>query len=250
MSDFLDRLAARVIGSEPAVAPRLRSLFEAPRQVPIMPDVGQDEAPAQHRGVPSGVVAAAAALPASAIPPATPPESERSRIAPAERLVVPTTPAAASSRSRHEASLPALAAPRQSPVIERPAAATQARQPQADPPAPVQPRQTRVAPDRQQATPPLAGGSLRPSSTPVFSTQAPAASAPPARAAHAATRPRLATRADSQREAAPDPVVHVSIGRLEVRAAAAPVAAPRRRDAPRPSSLDDYLRQRGDKVAP
>ena len=50
--------------------------------------------------------------------------------------------------------------------------------------------------------------------------------------------------------AAAEPVVHVSIGRLEVRASPAAAPAPPRRDMPAPRSLDDYLRQRGGKGAP
>ncbi len=43
-----------------------------------------------------------------------------------------------------------------------------------------------------------------------------------------------------------EPVVHVSIGRLEVRATPSPAKnAAHRQDAPRSSPLDDYLRQRG-----
>jgi hypothetical protein len=42
----------------------------------------------------------------------------------------------------------------------------------------------------------------------------------------------------------PESVVHVTIGRLEVRAAPAPAAPPRHSSGPRPTSLDDYLRQR------
>ncbi len=43
-----------------------------------------------------------------------------------------------------------------------------------------------------------------------------------------------------------EPVVHVSIGRLEVRATPSPgKAVAHRQDAPRSSPLDDYLRQRG-----
>lgn len=45
-------------------------------------------------------------------------------------------------------------------------------------------------------------------------------------------------------------VVQVSIGRIEVRAAPAASAPSRRRDEPRPTRLDDYLRQRGGKGAP
>ncbi len=250
MSDFLDRLTARAIGSETALAPRLPSLFESPRQVPIMPAGEQDEAPRHHRTAPLDGVAAAGAAPTSSILTATPSEQGRSRVAPAERVAVSTTPAAVSSRSLREASLPASTAPRHLPGIECPAApASQARKPKADQPVPAQPRQTRVAPDRHGTMSPPTAGSLLPSSTQVFATQAPAASTPD-RPGHVAMRPRLVARADSQREATRDPVVHVSIGRLEVRAAVAPVAPPRRHDAPRPSSLDDYLRQRGDKVTP
>jgi hypothetical protein len=49
-----------------------------------------------------------------------------------------------------------------------------------------------------------------------------------------------------QRESpAPEPVIHVTIGRIEVRAAAAPKAPARERPAARPAvDLDEYLRQR------
>ncbi len=49
-----------------------------------------------------------------------------------------------------------------------------------------------------------------------------------------------------QREApAPEPVIHVTIGRIEVRATAAPKAPARERPAARPAvDLDEYLRQR------
>ena len=39
MSDFLDRLAARAIGGESMLAPRLPSLFEPLQPTPIMPSV-------------------------------------------------------------------------------------------------------------------------------------------------------------------------------------------------------------------
>jgi hypothetical protein len=62
----------------------------------------------------------------------------------------------------------------------------------------------------------------------------------PARAAEAMHSRSIGAAGQSE------PVVHVSIGRLEVRAAPNNATTPaRRNDAPRPSSLDDYLRQRG-----
>lgn len=45
-------------------------------------------------------------------------------------------------------------------------------------------------------------------------------------------------------------VVHVSIGRIEVRAAPVASTPSRRREEPRPTRLDDYLRQRNGKGAP
>lgn len=60
-----------------------------------------------------------------------------------------------------------------------------------------------------------------------------------------------AAHVENRNEASSESVVHVSIGRLEVRAAP-PVTGvpPLRRDGPRPGSLDDYLRQRGGKASP
>ena len=55
----------------------------------------------------------------------------------------------------------------------------------------------------------------------------------------------LAAPRSGKAEAAGEPIVHVSIGRLEVRAMPAAAPPARRREAPQPSSLDDYLRQRG-----
>jgi hypothetical protein len=46
-----------------------------------------------------------------------------------------------------------------------------------------------------------------------------------------------------------DPVVHVSIGRIELRAQA-PSKQVRHQSSPKGTSLDDYLRQRGDRVRP
>lgn len=62
--------------------------------------------------------------------------------------------------------------------------------------------------------------------------------------------PRFAAAPDPHRRGrsasgvSADPVVRISIGRIEVRAAA-PSAAPPRRARPQPASLDDYLKQRG-----
>ena len=49
MSDFIDRLAARAIGGEAALAPRLPSLFEPLQRAPIMPPADVGEAPPDRR---------------------------------------------------------------------------------------------------------------------------------------------------------------------------------------------------------
>jgi hypothetical protein len=84
-----------------------------------------------------------------------------------------------------------------------------------------------------------------PAPAPVFAATITA----PARSGGAVAARAAAARTEGKADAAGEPVVHVSIGRLEVRAAPVAAASPRRRDGPQPSSLDDYLRQRG-KVSP
>jgi hypothetical protein len=79
------------------------------------------------------------------------------------------------------------------------------------------------------------------------SKEAPARSTPPV-AVEVDTRPDQPTRREQRlaRGLPPSrPAVHVSIGRVEVRAVAPP-AAPRERtpDAPRGKRLDEYLRER------
>jgi hypothetical protein len=54
-----------------------------------------------------------------------------------------------------------------------------------------------------------------------------------------------AGRLKAQQEPLPAPTIHVTIGRIEVRATPAPASAPPSRPKPAPTmSLDDYLRQR------
>ncbi|GAP66350.1 hypothetical protein MBSD_n1657 [Mizugakiibacter sediminis] len=70
---------------------------------------------------------------------------------------------------------------------------------------------------------------------------------PPSTTPPAAPRPRTQAAAMPAAPAS-ETVVQVSIGRIEVRAA--PAAPARRRDEPRPTRLDDYLRQRNGRGAP
>lgn len=91
----------------------------------------------------------------------------------------------------------------------------------------------------------------------------PTPSAPPARAPSEATgepmltpvrsRLSLPPRRDAQaaeRSRADDPIIQVTIGRVEVRAATAPEPRPKPRPANGATSLDDYLRQRSGQGKP
>ncbi len=249
MSDFLDRLAARAIGSETVLAPRLPSLFEPLQRAPIMPLVEAGEAPSQHREATPPIVAqpteasARSAHPTALAPPAP------SRIVPVEPMPPPTPARSTTSTSRGLVQPGPVDNGRvSSPVVERAVLPGSSAPPTvAIPPLRVPPRQSRIAPDRHApASSPQ--GVLLPSSAPVFASSR--AVPAPARSGQAvALRPRNA-QSGSRNEGISEPVVHVSIGRLEVRAAPVVAASPRRRDGPQPGSLDDYLRQRGGKASP
>lgn len=249
MSDFLDRLASRAIGGETALVPRLSSLFEPLQNAPVLPLGDEGEAPLLDRDVLAVTSAAPAAVEVQPTHAAGPAERSRARAMPAEPPLVSEPEPAAAPAQRHTLRSPALKlGQRNTPLGERlaalptpsPAAATR-------PPSPVSPRQTRIAPARQAPAPQSANGSLRPAPVSVFDT--PRTRPATAPSGQTAARRAPAAPAGSESAASSEPVVHVSIGRLEVRAAAATGAVPQRRDEPRPASLDDYLRQRGDKGA-
>jgi hypothetical protein len=242
MSDFLDRLAARAIGSEAALAPRLPSLFEPLQRAPIMPLSDDGEASPGHHETVSAAPAAPTVAPMRS--PQASATANASRIAPAaiEPETAPTPARAAAGTPRNAVQPPAMTAMlAPSPVVER--SVTLPAPPEVLAP-PVRPRQTRIAAKQPDTIAPSrpANGTLLPESTPVFGA-ARAADAP-GRSAHAAAMRPLAAPAGPG-NASSEPVVHVSIGRLEVRAAPAAATPSRRHDGPQPSSLDDYLRQRG-----
>jgi hypothetical protein len=250
MSDFLDRLAARAIGSESAgggsaLAPRLPSLFEPLQRAPIMPLPDDGETPPRQQET---------VLAASVTPTTTP---MRPPYAPTAAAVNTSRVPAAAPEAK-PAPTPARAAASPPRDAMRPSARTDVPAPPsiaehtAVPPAPtevfvplpVRPRETRIAVEQREsvAPPHPAHGALLPASTPVFGAT---------RAGDAADRPahasalRTPAAPTGHGHAASEPVVHVSIGRIEVRAAPPSATPPRRRDGPQPSSLDDYLRQRG-----
>ncbi len=239
VSDFLDRLAARAIGGEPMLTPRLPSLFE-----PMQPAVGM---------APPEEAAYANATPARALvhEEVTQREVPKNNVVRIETVVSPTprnTPV--EPVSTHERTtvpgerLPVTAAVWPAIPPSESAEETSSARPT---------REVHAADDRlvvrdrhlwhelpaASALPHEESGALLPPRMPVFRSRQDSNAADASVAARRApTATTEATRANSE------PVVHVSIGRLEVRAAPAAAAMPRRQEAPR-SSLDDYLRQRG-----
>ena len=248
MSDFIDRLAARAIGSETALLPRLPSLFEPLQRALIMPPADAGEAPPERREAAPAMHAVPVEAPTSTTPASTSAQPAAAPVTPIEHVVAAMSASAAASAAQH-ASAPSTVSERAStPAVDRPAArSVLARPAMPAPPLPVQPRQTRVAPDRlETARTPASNGALLPAPAPVFA----APRTVPARSERTVAARVAAAQAGRRSETAGDPVVHVSIGRLEVRAAPVAAAPPRRRDGPQPSSLDDYLRQRGGKASP
>jgi hypothetical protein len=239
VSDFLDRVAARAIGGEPMLTPRLPSLFE-----PMQPAAGI---------APPEEAASASATPAHALVHEEVAQRDvpKDNVVRIETVVSPAprnTPAEpVSPRERTPVPgerLPVIAAVRPVTPPSENAKATPSAKPT---------REVHATDDRlvvrerylwhesptASALPHEEAGALLPPRMPVFRSRQDSNGADASAAARRApTATAEATRTNSE------PVVHVSIGRLEVRAAPAAAATPRRQEGPR-SSLDDYLRQRG-----
>lgn len=244
VSDFLDRLATRAIGGDSVLTPRLPSLFEPMRRVSVMPPVQDVQEERDRLPVDDEVIA-------------TPPmPRSKSRVAEAvdpveARRVPPSAREQVMPPTKRERDASKEASPAAASQTVRPDAATQLhatiiRHTEHDvvPRDAVRPRQTRLEP---ASTPPKEQsredwGVLLPPSAPVFAT--PVAMAAPAQGLESSRS--VAASAGLPRGGGGETTVHVSIGRIEVRAAPAAVTAatPRRQDA-RPSSLDEYLRERG-----
>jgi len=242
VSDFLDRVATRALGSASMLSPRLPSLFEPaagggaavveeslqiqasspkePMTAPSLPDTRQAEgrATSADASAPSFAPKPPREIPA--------PTTTRERVILAEdvRLLVPDKP---SAREPAIETAPTLVASHRDP-----AAAGELSQP----------RETHVLHERIVTAPRQEQqfGTLLPPDKPVFATR----QEPQARSARAGS-PLSAKAAAIAPQASGEPAVQVSIGRIEVRATPAHAPTPRRQETPRPSALDDYLRQRG-----
>ncbi|WP_426688224.1 hypothetical protein [Rhodanobacter ginsengiterrae] len=247
MSDFLDRLAARALGSETALVPRLPSLFEPSQRTSIMPPSDDGEAVPRHRETGSAATVAPTTVPTRLPQAPVVAMADGSHVAPSavEPVAAPPRAVADLPRAAVQPAPIGAAAPTPSPVIGRPVASSTVLRPaEVSAPLPVRSRQTRIAAEPTETVVPSpqsppSSGALLPAPTPVFG-----AAAAPARSSRSAASRSPAGPAGAGSSSG-EPVVHVSIGRLEVRAAPAAATPPRRRDGPQPSSLDDYLRQRG-----
>lgn len=247
MSDFLDRLASRAIGTETTLVPRLPSLFEPLQVAPILSLIDEGEAPSRDR---DAVSATTAVLPEVQLQPmreASPAERSRAPAMPAGPPLVSEPDHTSVPSQRHTRASPMLkVAPRSDPPVERPVTSSTPAHPEATSrPSAMPPRQTRITHADEAPPPQPVTASLRPAPGPVFGT--PRSNVAPTPAGQGTARHAPAAPVGRGTGASSEPVVHVSIGRLEVRAAAVAAAAPRRQDGPRPANLDDYLRQRGDK---
>jgi hypothetical protein len=275
VSDYLERLVARSFDPRDAIRPRPLGLFEAvpPGGAPTEPVPGQ-EAPVETTRPPAAVrpprtEATSREVAVIEVPvPATPVASsvtpsrvaavnETAAVQPVPATVAPPEPPRYRSQDEARAQ-PRMTSPperdRSKPappqplfqrtivqplqrevIVERPAAAERRT---------VQPRRERQPPPVVAAKP-----SARRSEVSHVPPPPQLPRSRPIRPQVTAPQPDLRSRRDSQSAAEPAaaPTIHVTIGRVEVRAVVQPAAAARRRPAaasPAVMSLDEYLKQR------
>jgi hypothetical protein len=249
VNDFLDRMTAKAIGNETMLAPRLPSLFE-PQAASIMPAKFETSAIEEQRNTQEAPDISDAAKRDPAMQRGPSPSEHGPDGTTLKRAQPNTTQSSASCI----AAQPAIetAQPLSHVAIKeiaQPTTTDRTRR-HVTPREPVEPRASRASfesqtPSAIERSP--ESGLLLPPAKPVFASTKNLGDLP-ARAAEAMYSRSIG--AAGHRTEQSEPVVHVSIGRLEVRAAPTGATTPsRRNDAPRPSSLDDYLRQRG-KVTP
>jgi len=276
VNNFLSRLADRALGQAPLVDPLVRSWYDPASELEAretftapLPEPRAESASAP----PETAVAPARAV--GTVDPAAP------AAAPPVPVRVPVE--APPRRGRRGSTLPRAEAPRAGgesdrlPTAEPPAEGRSQRQPVATPPPPrvESPRRRRATGARPSEPPARALGAAEgdadqpderpgrlqaPPPEPAVAAQRPAAREQPVsaarrRGAHSSpVRPQLASvraaeaaPAQGRSDSAEPPAVHVTIGRVEVRAPQAPPPpVPPPAPEPRPGlTLDEYLRTRG-----
>jgi hypothetical protein len=259
MTDFLHRLALRTLAPDRLVRPRLLSLFErvegtapgaiveddafedgpkvdSPSSRPRSPDPAP--APPLAAEIEIDPLHAAAGLPAQPVTvppkPPTPTEGDELRV---ESLTVARRPRREQPSRQESAPEGVPPSPGKASAAPQPALA---EAPAASPPEPPIAPPSRVDAGQERRSLPA---------KPILEWTRKIGWSGSARVSvEASARPeglRRRERRDAQRGQEPEPTVHVSIGRVEVRAVAAP-AAPRKRapDSPPGKRLDEYLRER------
>lgn len=280
MSDFFSRLAARALGPEPAVRPRLPGLFEptglaVPALVEPASGRTEEESPSLEPAVERHEVVRRVGAPppppllgsvAPALPASPAPEERRSLPPPVRTdAVTAVSPPSGPVSSLPWGDVEPPALPPRLPSAETPG-------PVAPPPAPAlpvgAPPEVRI---RELVSPGVAGPSAPPAMVPaspgaerrvverrvverrvepgdapaVGGKPAPDPPAPPVAAPRVVRReaPGEVPVTPSPAPPSPSPAVRVTIGRLEVRAAPPPPARPARRAASSVMSLEDYLKR-------
>ena len=225
MNGFLGRLAARIVGPAPMLGPRQPSMFEGTRLADSASDPADGGQAVAVEAASTGAAATTVATPRKSDP--MPPAGEVARV-----------PDRRSRRGRQSLVEPPDGVSPGVPLNPAPTAPSTAVEHRR-----IFPRTSAEVADTRVIVRRLATGdeTLRHGT---LAARAPLYPAQPANA----SLPRVAGTTGVSR-ATPEPVVHVSIGRIELRATA-PSKTIRHRDTPQGGSLDDYLRQRGDRPRP
>lgn len=276
MSDYLSRVLERESSAAPAVRPALPSIFDpgpaSPLFAPLEMESSGDGDPSHNTGHETGAeivsrpppVTAAGTLRTEAVVPLGPPR--KSKVAPGETFVrpvdapvAPVVPAFPPELPLPRQPLPGAAAAQS---VVRPGAETPPRPARAVAVKPIVRPAIDSAPDAPGAA--LAAGENRPSAASARSARempepepgmqpTPPDAVSPALATISRLFPapasaRRARNTPAGHDAAASRPVHITIGRIEVRAVHSPPEPIPQRPAPAPAkiSLDDYLRrQRG-----
>ena len=227
MSDFLTRLAQRSMGAAPLIAPRLPSLF-----APAEESINNVADTTVATGAVHSTTLASTPVQSPATKRADSASSEpRASDYPTQRAIAPEAANAPAARSD---SAPPHSESTLITRVETAPANTQA----------IQPLVTHVAP--QPAASLESPTAPRKQDTPAAAPEPWLPLLPQRKAESAAAFPAMAENAVNADAATPPaPTVHITIGRVEVRAnIATPPAAPRPRPASQPAlSLGDYLKR-------
>lgn len=276
MTDFLTALAARTLG-QPALQPRVLSRFEPERRgEPLLP---AEETEYVRTGAPVAPPPAARPAPRQVLDAAVQPPMQESithAVSPVEtpatrRIEVHETPRKAEPRT--------VESPRKEVVVTTPPR-VDVREHTTVVEVPVVQREREIITETQEKERPSRSSAQaglpvlhertvvqrevrsRYEEAPPVIVETAAHSEPPSffreeRLTRATTTRRTrelrrAMHRDAQPAAAtpPPPEIHVSIGRVEVRATTAPAAGKRRRDEPRVMTIDDYVAHRARKERP